>query len=157
MNGARSVGVNVRGAPAPRRRRAGYEGVAAGSRPVRGGTRRCRVAGREMTVTIAGRDGVSVVVKIVGEIDVHTVKELRTILLGLVDRGCTHVVADFTGVRFCDATGLGTLVAVNNRLREQGGALRLTGVSAAQRRILRITHLDRLFRPYDTVEDALAV
>jgi anti-sigma B factor antagonist len=100
------------------------------------------------------RDGASAVVEITGEIDVHTSRELRTIMLALADEGRVHVVAEFTGVRFCDASGLGVLVGVNNRLVEAGGGLRLAGVRPAQRRILQITRLDQLFRPYDSVDDA---
>jgi anti-anti-sigma factor len=108
-----------------------------------------------MTAVVVRRDGVSAVVEITGEIDLHTSGELRTILLTLADQGHTHIVADFTGVRFCDAAGLGVLVGVNNRLARDGGSLRLTGVRPAQHRILRITRLDQLFRPYDGVDDAV--
>ena len=102
------------------------------------------------------RDSASAVVEIVGEIDVHTVGELRTILMALAGEGRINIVADFSGVRFCDAAGLGALVAVNNRVAKGGGALRLIGVRPAQRRILQITRLDQLFRRYDSVDDALA-
>ncbi|MDN3358066.1 STAS domain-containing protein [Actinomadura sp. DC4] len=102
------------------------------------------------------RDGASAVVEVAGEIDVHTVGELRTILTALADEGRVHIVADFTGVRFCDAAGLGALVGVNNRVAGDGGSLRLTGVRPAQRRILQITRLDHLFQRYDSVDDALA-
>jgi anti-sigma B factor antagonist len=104
---------------------------------------------------VVHRDSASAVVEIVGEIDVHTVGELRTILMALADEGRVHIVADFSGVRFCDAAGLGALVAVNNRVAESGGSLRLIGVRPAQRRILQITRLDQLFRRYDSVDDAL--
>ena len=124
-------------------------------RPAYGGVRRCRAGGRELTTTVVRRDGASAVVEIGGEIDVHTAGELRTVLLSLADEGHTHIVADFSGVRFCDAAGLGALVAANNRVREHGGALRLTNVRPAQRRILQITRLDQVFRPYDSVDDAL--
>jgi anti-sigma B factor antagonist len=102
------------------------------------------------------RADASAVVEITGEIDVHTSGELRTIMLALADEGRIHIVAEFTGVRFCDASGLGVLVGVNNRLAEAGGALLLAGVRPAQRRILQIARLDRLFRPYDSVDEALA-
>jgi anti-anti-sigma factor len=104
---------------------------------------------------VVRRDSASVVVEIAGEIDVHTVGELRTILLALADEGRVHIFADFSGVRFCDAAGLGALVGVNNRLTTGGGSLRLIGVRPAQRRILQITRLDQLFRRYDSVDDAL--
>jgi anti-sigma B factor antagonist len=151
----KTVNTNVRGMSVPRRRRAGREDVGAGARVAHGGVRHSRAAGRAMTTTIVRRHGASVVVRIGGEIDVHTAGELRTVLLALVDGGHTHIVADLAGVGFCDAAGLGALVAVNNRAREHGGALRLTGVRPAQRRILRITRLDQLFRLYDSVDDAL--
>jgi anti-anti-sigma factor len=150
------VSTNVSGAPTPRRRVAACEAVTGRTaRAARGGSRRC-AGGRRLTTAIVRRDGGSAVVAVGGEIDVHTAEELRTVLFDLVDRGHVHVVADFSGVCFCDAAGLGALVAANNRIREHGGSLRLTGVRPAQRRILRITGLDRLFRPREGVGDALA-
>jgi anti-anti-sigma factor len=111
---------------------------------------------RDLRITITRRDGGHAVVEVTGEIDVHTSGELRTVLMALADEGGTHIVADFTGVGFCDAAGLGALVAVNNRARANGGSLSLTGVRPAQRRILQITRLDHLFRRHDSVDDAFA-
>jgi anti-anti-sigma factor len=107
------------------------------------------MAGHAMTITIARRDGPSAVVAVRGEIDLHTSGELRTALMCLADAGHTHIVVDFSGVRFCDAAGLGVLVAASNRLRRRGGTLSLVGVRPPQRKILRITGLDELFRPRD--------
>jgi anti-sigma B factor antagonist len=151
------VNTNVSGIPAPQRRRAGAcELASARTRSARRGMRHCdAVSSRAMTTSVTRRDGTSAVVKVTGEIDVHTSRELRTVLLALADEGHTHIVADFSGVRFCDAAGLGALVAANNRVREHHGTVRLTGVRPAQRRILRITRLDRLFQPYDSVDEAL--
>jgi anti-sigma B factor antagonist len=128
----------------------------AGPRAANGGVRRCPGGARRDLITrVVHRDSGSVVVEISGEVDVHTVGEMRTVLLALAAEGRINIVADFSRVRFCDAAGLGALVAVNNRVTEGGGSLRLTGVRPAQRRILRITRLDRLFRCYDSVEEAL--
>jgi anti-anti-sigma factor len=141
----------------PRRHRsAGCEGATARPRAARGAVRRCPSgARRDLTARVTRRDGAHARVEIVGEIDVHTSGELRTILLALADEGHVHLVADFAGVRFCDAAGLGVLVGVNNRLGRDGGSLRLTGVRPAQRRILTITRLDRLFRPHDDAGEAV--
>lgn len=124
---------------------------------MRGAVRRCPggTARRALTATVVRRDGDRAVVEIAGEIDVHTVGALRTALLALADEGHLHIVADFAGVRFCDAAGLGALVAVNNRVAGSGGTLRLTRVRPAQRRILQITRLDRLFQPCGDADDAL--
>jgi anti-anti-sigma factor len=108
-----------------------------------------------LTVTVAGRSGEAVIAEVAGEIDLRTAETLRTRLLGLVDTGFSRIVVDFGHVRFCDATGLGVLVAVRNRLRGRGGDLRLARVRPPQRRILRITGLDALFTLHDSVEDAV--
>lgn len=133
----------------------------AGTRAARGGVHRCPGGAKRdqvtsLTTSVLRRDGTSAVVGIAGEIDVHTAGELRTFLLALAGEGHVHIVADFSGVRFCDAAGLGVLVGVHNRVAADDGSLRLTGVRPAQRRILRITRLDQLFRHYDGVDDALA-
>jgi anti-anti-sigma factor len=112
------------------------------------------MAGHALTITIARRDGRSAVVAVRGEIDLHTSGELRGTLACLADAGHTHIVVDFSGVRFCDAAGLGALVAVNNRLRRRGGGgLSLVGVRPPQRKLLRITGLDELFRPRDPADE----
>jgi anti-anti-sigma factor len=121
---------------------------------VRRAVRHCHAgARRALVTTVVRRDGDTAVVELRGEIDVHTVGELRAILLALAGEGRLNIVADFAGVDFCDAAGLGALVAVNNRVAEDGGALRLVGVRPAQRRILQITRLDRLFQPRDGAGD----
>ena len=117
---------------------------------MRRAVRHCHAgARRALTTTVVRRDDDAAVVELRGEIDVHTVGELRAILLALAGEGRPNIVADFAGVHFCDAAGLGALVAVNNRVTENGGALRLVGVRPAQRRILQITRLDRLLQPRD--------
>ncbi|GAA2090664.1 STAS domain-containing protein [Actinomadura alba] len=109
-----------------------------------------------LNVTVLGRYGEVVVAEVSGEIDLRTAETLRTRLLELADVGFGRIVVDFGHVRFCDATGLGVLVAVRNRLRGRGGDLRLARVRPPQRRIFRITGLDRLFALHDSVEDAIS-
>jgi anti-anti-sigma factor len=95
------------------------------------------------------------VIKVAGEIDLRTARTVRTGLVDVAEAGFRRIVVDFEQVRFCDATGLGALVAAHNRLHADGGELRLARVQAAQRRIFRITGLDRLFTLHESVEDAV--
>src|SRR5262245_1434190 len=57
-----------------------------------------------------GEGGDVAIVRLYGELDVRTAGDLRGTLLGLA-REHDVVVADFSGVEFCDAAGLGVLVA----------------------------------------------
>lgn len=58
-----------------------------------------------------------VVTEVAGEIDLRTSGFLRKRLFELTDAGFARIVIDFEHVRFCDAAGLGVLVAAQNRLR----------------------------------------
>jgi anti-anti-sigma factor len=52
--------------------------------------------------------------------------------------------------------GLGVLVGGMKRLRGQGGELHLVASRPELRRILEITHMDRIIPLHETLADALA-
>jgi anti-anti-sigma factor len=105
---------------------------------------------------IAQTAGRTVVTEVAGEIDLRTGRGLRKRLFELADAGFGRIVIDFAEVRFCDASGLGVLVAVQNRLRRQGGQLLLARVRPAQRRLLRVAGLNGLFPLHDSVAAAIS-
>ncbi|WP_344595217.1 STAS domain-containing protein [Actinomadura vinacea] len=100
--------------------------------------------------------GDTVLAEVRGEIDLQTADLLRARLIELHSAGHRHLVVDFGAVPFCDAAGLGALVAVHNRVAESGGEVRLTRVRPAQRRLLRLTGLHRVFGMYDDPAVAMA-
>ncbi|MFI0356614.1 STAS domain-containing protein [Actinomadura sp. 9N407] len=107
-------------------------------------------------IEVVRTEGDAAVAAACGEIDVRTADILRGRLMELHAAGHRHLVVDFSDVAFCDAAGLGALVAVQNRLGADGGGVRLAGARPAQRKLLRITGLHRVFGLYDDVEGALA-
>ncbi|TYB39378.1 STAS domain-containing protein [Actinomadura chibensis] len=110
----------------------------------------------DLRVEVALRHGDTAVVAVAGEIDLHTADTLRARLVELHGAGTRRLVADFAAVPFCDAAGLGALVAAHNQVSATGGEIALAGVRPAQLRLLRITGLDRLFAVHPDVPDALA-
>ncbi|GAA2633320.1 STAS domain-containing protein [Actinomadura fulvescens] len=107
-------------------------------------------------VSVVRTHGELAVVAVWGEIDLNTADTLRSVLHEVDAAGHHQVVVDFSGVSFCDATGLGALVAAHNRAGEHGGALRLAGLRPAQRRLLHISGLHRVLALHDNVTDAVA-
>ena len=97
----------------------------------------------------------TIVIEIAGEIDLRTGAILRKRLFELTDAGFARIIIDFDGVRFCDAAGLGVLVAAHNRLRGEGGSVSLARVRPGQRRLLEVAGLGRLFASYESVQDAI--
>jgi anti-sigma B factor antagonist len=59
-------------------------------------------------------------------------------------------------VNFIDSSGLGALISGLKSARQAGGDLRIANPGEQARVVLKLTTLDRVLRPYDSVEDALA-
>ena len=55
----------------------------------------------------------------------------------------------------CDSSGLGVLVSLSKKIREQGGELRLSSLNEDLRTLFELTKLDTLFRIADDKEQAL--
>ncbi|MGP4029044.1 STAS domain-containing protein [Actinomadura sp. 3N407] len=113
-------------------------------------------AGDGLEVEIIRVRGDTAVVVVSGEIDLRTADTLRARLVELHASGPRRLLADFTAVPFCDAAGLGALVAAHNQIAASGGEIVLSGVRPAQLRLLRITGLHRLFKVHADVRGALA-
>ena len=108
-----------------------------------------------LQVSVERVDGVTQCV-IVGEVDMATTPQLRDELIGLIDAGDQRLVLDVSGVPFLDSTGLGVLMEVHRRLRDNSGAVALVGARPALVRLLTITNLSRALPVYRTIEDAAA-
>jgi anti-sigma B factor antagonist len=86
------------------------------------------------------------VVRVAGELDLHTSPQLRDHVLSLVgeERG-VHLALDLTDVGFLDSSSLGMLVTLLKRVKERDGDLRLVGVSGSPMKVFTLTGLDRVF------------
>jgi anti-sigma B factor antagonist len=65
------------------------------------------------------------------------------------------VVMDMSGVNFMDSSGMGLLIAMLKRMGERGGALRLANLQRSVRMVFDITRTTKVFKIFDTLEDAL--
>jgi anti-anti-sigma factor len=73
----------------------------------------------EFTASLRLRDGVALVM-LAGEADLYSAALLHDVLQQAVATGAPSVVVDTALLSFCDAHGLGLLVAAGNDLREAG-------------------------------------
>ncbi|TRV77790.1 STAS domain-containing protein [Streptomyces sp. 130] len=65
------------------------------------------------------------VLRIGGELDLLTSATVRQSVHEVVAMGRHDVVLDLSGVRFCDSSGVGVLIALRRLMRSCGGRLRL--------------------------------
>jgi anti-anti-sigma factor len=82
---------------------------------------------------------------VTGQVDIETAPELRSALQRLRDTGATTVVVDAEAVEFLDSVGISVLIAVRERLADDGGGLIVRSPSRQVRRTLEMAGLADLF------------
>jgi anti-sigma B factor antagonist len=90
-----------------------------------------------------------------GRLTMVVTQQLRTLIDETVQGGRTRIVVDLGSCEFIDSSGLGALIAGLKTARQAGGDLRIAGVGPQIATVLRLTNLDRVLRPHDTVLGAL--
>jgi anti-anti-sigma factor len=90
------------------------------------------------------------------EIDMGNAAELELALQEAAANGPGTVVADLTLTRFCDSSGIRTLLAAHRRAQADGGELLLVVPDAAVLRVFEIIGIDRLIPHFTGLDDALA-
>jgi anti-sigma B factor antagonist len=92
-----------------------------------------------------GSSGPWTVVRVAGELDLHTSPQLRDHVLGLIGEPPVRLALDLSEVGFMDSSSLGMLVTCLKRIRERDGRLMLIGVTGSPAKVFTLTGLDRVF------------
>ena len=66
------------------------------------------------------------------------------------------LLLSFENVEHLSSAALGTLITVNNKIRQKGGQLRLSNIDPQIYEVFVITKLNKLFQIYDDAEKAAA-
>src|SRR2546429_1557243 len=96
-----------------------------------------------------------VVVGVDGQLIVGNRQELKQKVLDALEGGSRKFVIDFTKTGYIDSSGLGVLVSLSKKVREQGGDLRLAGLNEDLQTLFELTKLDTLFSIAKTPAEAL--
>jgi anti-anti-sigma factor len=72
----------------------------------------------------------------------------------LIEEGVSRVVLDLSKLTYASSWGLAAMVRVHHHFAARGGRVAFADLHTAVATILRLSHLDRLFDLYPTVEDA---
>lgn len=83
-------------------------------------------------------------VELAGDVDIAVKDELRARLDAAAEQTDT-IDIDLSKVNYADSTALGLLIALQNRLRQRGGTVRLVAPSERMRRLLNYAGLERSF------------
>ena len=103
----------------------------------------------------SSKGGISVV-RIDGQLIVGNRQELKTLIQEGLDNGERKFLIDCSQTGYIDSSGLGALVSLSKKVREQGGELRIAGLNEDLRSLFELTKLDTLFHISPSPEEALA-
>jgi anti-sigma B factor antagonist len=106
-------------------------------------------------VKISIRDvGDAKVVEVEGDVDLGTSPLLRRTLFDNL-RSAARVALNLTAIRYIDSSGIATLIEVLKDSQKLNKDFVLFGLSPAVEQVFRLTHVIRIFRVFQTEQEAL--
>jgi anti-sigma B factor antagonist len=107
-----------------------------------------------MEVRSVVNDG-AVVVVVEGEVDLYSSPKLRQEIVQWTKKKRQPLIVDLGEVTYMDSSGIATLVEGLQLTKKYGGKLGIARPDPSIQRVLRFAHLDKIFRIFDSVEQAL--
>ena len=108
-----------------------------------------------MGFEVSKQDDVTVIA-VEGQLIVGNRQELKQKVLDELEAGARKFLIDFSNTGYIDSSGLGVLVSLSKKIREQGGELRLARLNEDLRTLFELTKLDTLFHIADDRDEAMA-
>lgn len=81
--------------------------------------------------------------------------QLKEQILKCASQGHKSIVVDLSEVTFIDSSGLGALIS-SLKMVGQGGTLAVSGARSSVLTTFKLTRMDRVFRMYNTSEEAIS-
>ncbi|MCH2468095.1 MAG: STAS domain-containing protein [Gemmatimonadetes bacterium] len=97
-----------------------------------------------MGFKVVAKDDVTLI-EVGGQLIVGNRQLLKEQVLDQLERGDRKFILDFSKTDYIDSSGLGVLVTLSKKIREQGGQLSLVSLSEDLRTLFELTKLDTLF------------
>lgn len=97
-----------------------------------------------------------VICQLNGDIDINSSPDIRKNLDELTSKQEKKIILNLGNVSYIDSSGLATLVEMLKKTKKYGGELRLSNLADKVKSLFEITKLEKLFKIYDTAEEAIA-
>lgn len=90
-----------------------------------------------------------------GRLDAKIALEFKEKMNGLINKGARSIVLDLSEVDFIDSSGLGAIVSSLKVLGRSGDFV-ISGTSDTVNTMFKLTRMDKVFRMFNTEDEALA-
>ncbi len=108
----------------------------------------------EFTTSIKDQGNINVVY-LKGFLDAHTAPSLENTFSGLVDKGRYQIVVNFKDLAYISSAGLGVFMAFIEKIRENGGDIKLSGMTDKVFNIFDLLGFPLLYEIFKTEEEAV--
>jgi anti-sigma B factor antagonist len=99
-------------------------------------------------------DGDILAIILHGDLDSVSTPEFNRQIQGHLDAGHTKIIIDCRKMGYISSLGIGSLVALQTKLRRQGGEVKLAAIFGRAMEVMRLVHLDKMFDIYGDLEFA---
>ncbi|HSV49179.1 MAG TPA: STAS domain-containing protein [Candidatus Acidoferrales bacterium] len=96
------------------------------------------------------------IVVVLRRFDAYTASQVETELTKLVAEGAKKIVCDFGQTEYLASAGLRVLITASKSLARVGGKIVLCCVKPYVMEVFEISGLNRIFKMYPTVDEAVA-
>lgn len=105
--------------------------------------------------TIIKDQGTLNVMYLKGFLDAHTAPSLESAFASLVEQGKYKIIVNFKDLAYISSAGLGVFMAFIEKIRDNGGDIKLTNMSDKVFNIFDLLGFPLLYEIYKTEEEAV--
>jgi anti-sigma B factor antagonist len=89
------------------------------------------------------------------KLDTMVAPSLKSELVVLNSGGMKYLIIDLSGVRYCDSSGLSSILVANRLCKNANGAFVLTGLQEPVKKLIAISQLDTILNIAISQKDSL--
>ncbi len=89
-----------------------------------------------------------------GKLDTATTGEFEKAIQSHLEQGLTKIIIDCRFIEYISSLGMGSLVALQTRVRKKGGEVKLAALYGMAAEVIRLVGLDKLLNIYGDLEFA---
>jgi len=108
-----------------------------------------------MKFEVKEKDGKLVLYLYEKRLDANLAPDLKGEFLIICTSAINELIIDMSTVEFCDSSGLSALLFAERQMRENGGVVRLVGLTDNVASLIKISQLDRVFAIHSSVDEAM--
>lgn len=108
-----------------------------------------------MSFKIQKKDKFTLIKTSVEKLDSAVAPALKTELVLLNSDGVQNMIMDLSATRYCDSSGLSSILVANRLCKNAGGKLIITGLQDPVKNLISISQLDSILNIADSLEESM--